>query len=58
MLNICKFQKYLGNSRKRISQNKEFKFSHLENHIKEKPYKPINVKPSTSFPMEHMGLTK
>ena len=26
MVNICKFQEYLGNSRKFISQNKEFKF--------------------------------
>ena len=36
MLNICKFQEYLGNSRKPISQNKEFKFCHLQNFIKEK----------------------
>ena len=26
LLNICKFQEYLGNSRKFISRNKEFKF--------------------------------
>ena len=35
MLNVCKFQEYLGNSRKFISQNKEFKSSHLQNFIKE-----------------------
>ena len=29
MLNICKFQGYLGISRKFISRNKEFKFQHL-----------------------------
>ena len=37
MLTICKFQEYLGNSRKLTSRNKEFKFSHLQNIIKEKP---------------------
>ena len=37
MLNICKFQEYLGNSRKIISRNKEFKLWHLQNFIKEKP---------------------
>ena len=29
MVDICKFQKYLENSRKFISRNKEFKFWHL-----------------------------
>ena len=33
MLNICKFQKYLGNSRKIISLNKEFKLWHLQNFL-------------------------
>ena len=31
MLNICKFQEYLGHSRKFVSRNKEFKFRHLRN---------------------------
>ena len=30
MLNICKFLEYLGNCRKFISRNKEFKFWHLQ----------------------------
>ena len=34
MLNISKFQELMGNSRKFIWQNKEFKFSHLYNFIK------------------------
>ena len=38
MLNSCKFQKYLGNYRKFISPNKQFKFCCLQNFIKEKPY--------------------
>ena len=38
MLNICKFQEYLDNSRKLFSQNKELKFWHLQNLIKEKPF--------------------
>ena len=42
MLNICTFQEYWGNYRKFISQNKEFKFWHLQNFIKEKPYQPKN----------------
>ena len=33
MLNICKFRKYLGNSRKLISLNKEFKLWHFQNFI-------------------------
>ena len=32
--------RYLGNSRKLVSQNKEFKFRHLQNFIKEKPDQP------------------
>ena len=40
ILNICKFQECLGNSRKFISWNKEIKFWHLLNFIKEKPYQP------------------
>ena len=40
MLNICKFQEYLGNSRKLILRNKEFKFWHLQNFIKEKSCQP------------------
>ena len=43
MLNICKFQEYLGNSRKLISRNKEFKFWHLQNFIKEKSPKTFDV---------------
>ena len=35
MLNICKLQEYLGNSRKFISRNKELKSLHLQNFIKE-----------------------
>ena len=35
MLNICKFQEYLRNSRNIISRNKEFKFWQLQNFIKE-----------------------
>ena len=40
MLNICKFLEYLGNCSKFISRNKEFKFWHLQNAIKEKRYQP------------------
>ena len=40
MLNICKFLEYLSNCRKFISRNKEPKFWHLQNFIKEKPYQP------------------
>ena len=40
MLNICKFREYLDSSRELISRNKEFKFWHLQNFIKEKPYQP------------------
>ena len=40
MLNICKFQEYLAILGKLISRNKEFKFWHLQNFIKEKPYQP------------------
>ena len=40
MFNICKFLEYLSNCRKFISWNKEFKFWHLQNLIKEKPYQP------------------
>ena len=40
MLNICKFQEYLGNFRKLISWNKEFKFWHLQNFNNEKPCQP------------------
>ena len=40
MLNICKFQEYLGNSKKFISWNKEFKFWDLQNFNKQKPYQP------------------
>ena len=40
MLNICKFQEYLGNSRQFIPRNKEFKFCHLRNFINKKPYQP------------------
>ena len=40
MLTICKFQEYLGNSRKLISRNKEFIFWHLQTLIKEKPCQP------------------
>ena len=40
MLNIFEFQEYLRISRKFASRNKEFKFQHLQNFIKEKPYKP------------------
>ena len=50
MLNICKFQEHLGSSRKLISRNKDFKFWHLKNIF--------NLKPLTSFWIEHVGLTK
>ena len=39
MLNILKFE-YLDNCIKSISRNKEFKFWHLQNFIKEKSYQP------------------
>ena len=55
MLNIYKFQEYLGNSRKLISLNKEFKFSHLQNFIKEKLCQRKHL---MSFSMEHVGLTE
>ena len=44
MLNICKFLEYLGNCRKFISRNKECKFWHLQNFIKEIPYQPKTFK--------------
>ena len=50
MFNICKFQEYLGNSRKYISRNKEFKYWHFQNFIKEKHLK--------SFSMEHVGFMR
>ena len=40
MLNICKFQDYLGNSRQLALRNKDSKFWHLQNFIKEKPCEP------------------
>ena len=40
MLNICKFQKYLGDSRKFFLRNKKLKFWLLPYFIKEKPYQP------------------
>ena len=45
MLNTCKFQEYLGKSRKFTSRKKEFKFWYLQNFIKEKPYqsKPFDI---------------
>ena len=43
MLNIFKLQEYLANSRKLISRNKEFKFWHLQNFIKEKSPKIFDV---------------
>ena len=55
MLNNCKFQEYLGNSRKIMSVNKEFKFWHLQNFIKEKL---VSLKPLTSFSMNCVGLTE
>ena len=51
MLNICKFQEYLGSSRKFISQNKEFKFDICKISLRRNL---ISVKPLTSFSMEHM----
>ena len=35
MLNICKFQEYLGNSRK-LRKTKKSEFWHLPNFVKEK----------------------
>ena len=40
MLNICKFQEYLGNSRKLISRKKEFELWHLQNFIMKKSCQP------------------
>ena len=40
MLTICKFQEYLGNSRKLILRKKELKFWHLQNFTQEKPCQP------------------
>ena len=51
----CKFHQYLGNSRKFVSRNKEFEFSHLKISLRKNI---INLKPLTSFSMEHVGLTK
>ena len=33
MLNICQFQQDMNNSRKFISQDKQFKFQHLQNFV-------------------------
>ena len=55
MLNICKFQEYLGNFRKLISWNKEFKFWHLQNFINEKPCQP---KTFDVVLMEQVGSTE
>ena len=49
------FQEYLGISRKLILRNKEFKFWHLQNFIKEKPCQP---KTYDLFSMERVVLTK
>ena len=43
MLNIWKFQEYLGKPRKLISRNKESKFWQWQNFIKEKPPKIFDV---------------
>ena len=43
ILNIWEFQEYFGNSRKLISWNKEFKFWHFQNFIKEKSPKIFDV---------------
>ena len=40
MVNICRFLEHLSNCRKFISRNKESKFWHLQNLIKEKPHQP------------------
>ena len=55
MLNILKLQEYLGNFKKLISRNKEFKFWHLQSFINEKPCQP---KTFDVFSMEHVGLTE
>ena len=61
-LNICKFQKYLGSSRKFILRNKEFKFWHLQCFIKEKSYltktKKIKFWHSQNFIKEKSYLAK
>ena len=48
MLNVCKFQEYLGNSRKLISQNKEFKFGICKISLTKNL---ANLKSLTSFSM-------
>ena len=55
LLNIFNFQEYLGNFRKLISRNKEFKFWHLQSFINEKPCQP---KTFEVFSMEHVELTE
>ena len=55
MLNIFNFQEYLGNFRKLISRNKEFKFWYLQSFINEKPCQP---KTFEVFSMEHVELTE
>ena len=55
MLNISKFQEYLGNSRKLISRNKESNFDISKISLRKNL---VNLKPLTSFSMEHIGLTQ
>ena len=43
MLDICKFQKYLGNSRRFILQNKEFKFWHCKTSFRNLQPKTFDV---------------
>ena len=40
MPDICKFQEYLGNSRKFTLRKKGFKFEYSQNFIKEKSCQP------------------
>ena len=55
MLNVCKFQEYLGNSRQFIPRNKEFKFVIC---VISSTKNLVNLKPLASVSMEHVGLTE
>ena len=55
MLNICKFQEYLGISRKLISETKNSNFDICKISLRENL---VSLKPLTSFSMVHLRLTE
>ena len=55
MLNICKFQDYLANSRKLILRNKELNFDISKISLRKSL---VNLKPIASFSVEQVGLTE